>query len=103
MLEIRCCCEHCDIDLPANSKVARICTFECTFCVDCVENVLDDICPNCGAQFQLRPIRPSVNLINDNFLGNYPAATKRFHRPVDLVRHAELVTKVNAYRQKLNN
>src|SRR5262249_11941002 len=27
-----------DIDLPPNSLAARICTYECTFCADCVEN-----------------------------------------------------------------
>jgi len=103
MLEIRCCCEHCNIDLSAASKAARICTFECTFCADCVENVLQEVCPNCGAGFQPRPIRPAVNFINDNFLGKYPAATERFHRPVDLVKHAKLVTKVRAYWQSLSN
>ena len=28
-------CECCDRDLPNGSADARICTFECTFCVEC--------------------------------------------------------------------
>ena len=46
MLEIRPTCEHCDKSLPFNSKEARICTFECTFCQDCVENVLKNVEPS---------------------------------------------------------
>jgi hypothetical protein len=36
-----------------------ICTFECTFCRDCVENRLKGVCPNCGGNFAPRPIRPA--------------------------------------------
>jgi len=71
MLELRPNCECCDRDLPAASPDARICTFECTFCVDCVEGVLGGVCPNCGGNFVPRPIRPAAKL------ERYPASTKR--------------------------
>jgi hypothetical protein len=58
MLELRPNCELCDIDLPVNSLEACICTYECTFCLSCVENKLNNVCPNCGGGFQARPIRP---------------------------------------------
>jgi hypothetical protein len=37
MLELRPSCECCDKDLPPSAADAMICTFECTFCRDCVE------------------------------------------------------------------
>ena len=49
MLELRPNCECCDRDLPPESKDARICTYECTFCAECAETVLKGVCPNCGA------------------------------------------------------
>lgn len=71
MLELRPNCEHCDRDLPPDSPEARICSFECTFCVNCAEEVMNDTCPNCGGEFQPRPIRPP------QALAKYPASTKR--------------------------
>ena len=59
-LELRPNCECCDRDLPPSSTLARICTYECTFCVDCVEGVLHNVCPNCGGGFAPRPIRPAT-------------------------------------------
>lgn len=59
MLQLRPNCEYCDKDLPPDSTEARICSYECTFCADCVETHLHDVCPNCGGGFQPRPIRPS--------------------------------------------
>ncbi len=58
MLELRPNCECCGRDLPPESPDARICSFECTFCKDCVETMLNDRCPNCGGEFVRRPIRP---------------------------------------------
>jgi hypothetical protein len=81
VLELRPNCELCDRDLPPDSADARICSYECTFCADCVRDVLSDVCPNCGGGFAPRPIRPQrayrdgVGLVND------PADTRRRHTP----------------------
>lgn len=71
MLDLRPNCECCDKDLPAESPNALICTFECTFCANCAETVLNFICPNCSGNLVERPIRPVAALINN------PASTKR--------------------------
>jgi uncharacterized protein len=63
MLELRPGCECCDRDLPPSSPDARICTYECTFCIDCAETVLRGICPNCGGNLVTRPIRPAARLL----------------------------------------
>src|SRR5574339_171887 len=87
MLEPRPACEHCNTALPPDSSAARICSYECTFCAECVEQVLHNVCPNCGGGFVKRPIRPSKNWKNDNYLGKDPASTTTRHRPVDLAAH----------------
>jgi hypothetical protein len=69
MLELRPTCENCNRALPPASLEARICTYECTFCADCVDGLLCNVCPNCGGGFMPRPIRPATNWKNDNFLG----------------------------------
>lgn len=69
MLELRPTCENCNKALAPDSLEARICTYECTFCATCVDNVLENICPNCGGGFVPRPIRPSKNWKGDNYLG----------------------------------
>jgi uncharacterized protein len=71
MLELRPNCECCDRDLPPDTDLALICTFECTFCVDCVESRFDGRCPNCGGDFTRRPVRPAALLVK------HPASTKR--------------------------
>ncbi len=70
-LELRPNCECCDRDLAPDNRDAMICSFECTFCVDCVTGVLDGACPNCGGELVRRPVRPAAKLINN------PASTKR--------------------------
>ena len=62
MLEIRLNCENCTKALPNESSEAMICTYECTFCIDCVENILKNVCPNCGGGFEKRPTRPKAQL-----------------------------------------
>ena len=59
-LQLRPNCEYCDKDLPPTALDARICSYECTFCADCVETHLHDVCPNCGGGFAPRPIRPAT-------------------------------------------
>jgi uncharacterized protein len=84
MLTLKPNCEHCDADLPADSTDARICSFECTFCEDCVENVLRNVCPNCGGDLVQRPIRPQAKL------AARPAATERHHKPIEMQMFAPL-------------
>lgn len=91
MLELRPSCEHCNVTLPPSSTEARICSYECTFCVACAEGLLANVCPNCGGGFVPRPVRPHVDRQGGNFLGNDPASTTVKHRPVDLAAHARLV------------
>jgi hypothetical protein len=79
MLELRPNCELCDVDLPPEAANARICSYECTFCADCVESVLGDVCPNCGGGFQPRPIRPVRAWRDGTGLVNDPAGTRRRH------------------------
>ena len=77
MLALRPSCENCNKLLPPDSKQAMICTYECTFCRDCVENVLMGVCPNCGGNFVSRPIRPAKMLIK------HPASTDVVFKPVN--------------------
>jgi uncharacterized protein len=94
MLELRPTCEHCNKALPPSSLEARICTFECTFCATCVDDVLRNVCPNCGGGFVSRPVRPTNNWRGDNFLGKYPPSTKVKHRPVDATAHAAFAARI---------
>jgi hypothetical protein len=71
MLELRPNCECCDKDLPPESPLAMICTFECTFCRDCAGGVLGGRCPNCGGNLVARPIRPPA------MLARHPASMQR--------------------------
>ena len=71
MLELRAHCECCGKPLPPAAADAMICSFECTFCLDCVEQRLCGVCPNCGGGFERRPLRPA------SLLGKYPASTMR--------------------------
>lgn len=96
MLELRPTCEHCNRALAPASAEAWICSFECTFCGDCVENVLKNVCPNCGGGFMPRPVRPEMNRKGDNYLGKYPASTKVKHRPVDPAAQAILIAALKA-------
>jgi uncharacterized protein len=77
MLELRPNCELCDKDLPPGAADARICTYECTFCADCVERVLQNVCPNCGGGFVPRPIRPQQAWREGTGLINDPSGTRR--------------------------
>jgi hypothetical protein len=88
MLELRPTCEHCNKSLPPAAPDARICSYECTFCADCVERVIFNVCPNCGGGFTPRPIRPAQNRKGSNYLGADPAGTTIRHRPVAVAAHA---------------
>ncbi|WP_199029745.1 DUF1272 domain-containing protein [Ralstonia sp. ASV6] len=96
MLELRPTCEHCNCALPPESTLARICSFECTFCATCVDTLLDNVCPNCGGGFAARPIRPSKNWKDNNDLAQHPAGTVVKHRPVDLDAFAQFAAPIRA-------
>jgi hypothetical protein len=74
MLALRPNCEHCNRDLPPDTDEAMICTFECTFCRQCATEIYAGRCPNCGGNFERRPIRPA------SMLEKYPASTERILR-----------------------
>jgi uncharacterized protein len=93
-LEIRPNCEYCDRDLPAQSTDARICTYECTFCADCVETKLHDVCPNCGGGFAPRPIRPATEWHPGLSLAKRPPSTRRVHLSYSLGEIAELTARI---------
>ncbi|HEY7086407.1 MAG TPA: DUF1272 domain-containing protein [Hyphomicrobiaceae bacterium] len=72
MLKLKPNCECCDKDLPPHAGDAMICTFECTFCADCVTHRLPGgRCPNCGGELVRRPVRPAA------MLAQYPASMER--------------------------
>jgi hypothetical protein len=75
MLQLRPNCECCDCNLPPDATEARICTFECTFCAECADDLLGGVCPNCGGGLVPRPIRPAA------WLAKYPASTDRILKP----------------------
>jgi len=75
MLQMRPGCECCDIDLPAVSTGAWICSFECTFCTACAKGRLGGRCPNCGGGLCPRPTREGAALKRS------PASPVRVFRP----------------------
>ncbi len=78
-LELRPNCEYCDRDLPPGSTEARICSYECTFCADCAETRLHNVCPNCGGGFAPRPIRPVRDWRPGISAAHQPPSAKRVH------------------------
>lgn len=79
MLELKPNCEVCDRDLPPASMDARICSYECTYCRDCADHVLHNVCPNCGGGLVPRPIRPATARRHGVGLAHQPASTHRVH------------------------
>ena len=54
MLEMRSQCERCGAALGQNAENAWICSFECTFCIECIEGALHG---NCQGELVKRPRR----------------------------------------------
>jgi uncharacterized protein len=81
MLELRPSCELCGVALDPTDDLARICTYECTFCEPCVTWKLHGVCPNCGGEFAVRPRRPVSGL------AKHPASTAEVHREHDIAAH----------------
>ena len=96
MLDLRPTCEQCDKKLPPESKEAMICTYECTFCADCVQNILENVCPNCGGGFVPRPVRPVLAWRKGVSLSHQPASTKKIFKPVDPAKHKLYAAKIKA-------
>ncbi|MEU4066877.1 DUF1272 domain-containing protein [Streptomyces wedmorensis] len=59
-LEMRDRCERCETATLAADGPARICSYECTFCVPCAER-MNGTCPNCGGELVARPTRRTAN------------------------------------------
>jgi len=57
MLQMKANCEQCDAPTAADMDNAFICSFECTFCRGCAEDLLGYRCPNCGGMLTERPTR----------------------------------------------
>ena len=85
MLVLKPNCELCDCDLPPQSHSARICSYECTYCADCADNTLHNVCPTCGGNLVPRPIRPQNAHRPELKLGliNHPASEMRVHSKYD--------------------
>ena len=79
-LEMKVRCMQCERPLSAGGE-AYICTFECTYCLECASDKLGFICANCGGELVRRPIRPPARLV-----GN-PASGKRVLRSSPCVPH----------------
>ncbi len=88
MLEIRPTCENCNKPLSPDSTEAMICTYECTFCIECVNTILHNVCPNCGGGFERRPIRPK-----DRLAKSKPSKVV-VHKPVNRVEFKPLLEKL---------
>ena len=90
MLELRPSCERCGKPLPPNASDAMICSYECTFCEACALSALCNVCPNCGGNFQHRPIRPRA------MLAKHPAGVQRHAPHVDEPAHAAYLDRYRA-------
>ena len=55
VLELKQACEKCGAAL-APSGMAYICSYECTFCASCAEQ-MKFVCPNCEGELVRRPRR----------------------------------------------
>ena len=99
MLELRPNCELCDKDLPPDSLEARICSYECTYCADCVETVLFNVCATCGGGLSARPIRPKNSWQTNSELGLSVRPASQTRRVSKFTRSEieEMVEKLRAF------
>jgi len=88
MLAIKLNCENCNTPLPPNSENAMICSFECTWCKNCNDDIFENVCPNCGGGLEKRPIRPKQKL------EKYPASLKEVYKPADIAEFNILKSKL---------
>src|ERR1700712_133369 len=97
-LQLRPNCEYCDKDLPPHATAARICSYECTFCADCVDSKLHNVCPNCGGGFVPRPIRPAKEWRSGLSAAKRPPSEKRVHLSYELADIAALSQRLKDIR-----
>lgn len=57
MLAMHPNCQHCHEPLAPASEKAFICSYECTFCATCANDLFEGICPNCDGELLNRPKR----------------------------------------------
>lgn len=76
------------VELVLESSDVMICSFECTFCRNCVENMLHNVCPNYGGDFEKRPVRPAEKR------ERYPAQTSATISHVDHDKFTPLLEKM---------
>jgi hypothetical protein len=96
-LQLRPNCEYCNKDLPPRALEARICSYECTFCADCVETKLSNVCPNCGGGFVPRPIRPATEWRPGLSVTKRPPSTERVrlsYPPDEIARHSARIREI---------
>lgn len=74
MLAMHPDCQRCGAELPANAGGAFICSFECTFCAACADQ-LDERCPHCAGELLDRPTRVGAALKK-----HPPSTERRFAR-----------------------
>jgi len=97
-LQLRPNCEYCDKDLPPDAADARICSFECTFCAECVDTKLHNVCPNCGGGFERRPIRPATEWRPGVSLTQRPPSAQRVrlsHSLDDIAAHSARIRSID--------
>ena len=94
MLALRPNCEYCDKDLPPDSPDVRICSYECTFCANCADQTLHNVCPNCGGGLAPRPIRPATEWRQGLNRHHHPPSTKRVHLKHDRAEVAAFVQRI---------
>ena len=59
-LELKKACEKCGVTLTPGG-IAYICSFECTYCANCAEQ-MNAVCPNCGGELVRRPRRQGCSI-----------------------------------------
>ena len=66
-LELKGICEKCGATLTT-SGVAYTCSYECTYCASCAEQ-MNFACPNCEGELVRRPRRKKSSSSGDPFGG----------------------------------
>ena len=63
-LELKSACEKCWAAVPTD-EVAYICSYECTYCAGCAEE-MKFVCPNCKGELVRRPRRKGPSTSDDS-------------------------------------